>query len=62
MSNLTYIIILAVVIIVFSILNAFGKAVGSGANVKDFFLDESDKEKQKPNNKDQHSTPTEPPR
>lgn len=62
MSNLTYIIILAVVIIVVSILNAFGKAVGSGANVKDFFLDESDKKEKKPDDKNQHNTPNEPSR
>jgi hypothetical protein len=37
MSNLTLIIILAVVIIVMSIITAFGKAVGSGANVSDLF-------------------------
>ncbi|WP_136513919.1 hypothetical protein [Geomonas edaphica] len=43
---MAYIIILALVIIIMSILNACGKAVGSGANVKDFFLVESEKKKE----------------
>ena len=42
MSNLTIIIILAVVIIVMSIITAFGKAVGAGANVSDLFPEDAD--------------------
>jgi len=45
LSNLTIIIILAVVIIVMSIITAFGKAVGSGANVSDLFPDGTDGKK-----------------
>ncbi|WP_223920673.1 hypothetical protein [Geobacter sp. AOG2] len=45
MSNLTIIIILAVVIIVMSIIAAFGKAVGAGANVSDLFPEGVDKNK-----------------
>jgi hypothetical protein len=45
MSNLTIIIILAVVIIVMSIITAFGKAVGAGANVSDLFPDGTDGKK-----------------
>lgn len=45
MSNLTIIIILAVVIIVVSIMTAFGKAVGAGANVSDLFPEEAEGEK-----------------
>ena len=45
MSNLTIIIILAVVIIVMSIITAFGKAVGAGANVSDLFPEETDGKK-----------------
>lgn len=40
MSNQTIIIILAVVIIVMSIITAFGKGVGAGANVSDLFADD----------------------
>jgi len=45
MSNLTIIIILAVVIIVMSIITAFGKAVGAGANVSDLFPEGTDGKK-----------------
>jgi hypothetical protein len=45
MSNLTIIIILAVVIIVMSIITAFGKAVGAGANVSDLFPEDADGKK-----------------
>jgi hypothetical protein len=42
MNNLTIIIILAVVIVVMSIITAFGKAVGAGANVSDLFPEGTD--------------------
>lgn len=42
--NLTMIVILAIVIIVVSILMAFGKAVGAGGNVKDFFPEQKKKD------------------
>ena len=45
MSNLTIIIILAVVIIVMSIITVFGKAVGAGANVSDLFPEDADGKK-----------------
>lgn len=65
--NLTMIVILAIVIIVVSILMAFGKAVGAGGNVKDFFLNRRKKmmaslpkKNQNQMKTKQHNTPLEP--